>query len=361
MSLVQRIADLATRIGVELKKKVNSTDARLSDAREWTAAEVTQAEAAAGTATTARKWSALRVWQASAGYWGSVPSIEGKAIGLTTRAAAKFTTLEANGNCILGSLASQTHYITGAAIFNHNATGGTTVNVRRTAIGAAGATIGVGSVFKLNTEANITAYEIAANFVTYPVVKGGFSQNGYSRAVDMSALRNGLAGAYDDNGYLLSLQSVSMAIGHYNGSPTATPLTGSVTGVTVTPYAMTGSIANLFALNINPISGNPSAVAAASALRLGFAAATNHKNLDAHGTGGNYMAGSLGIGVQPSSSAKLDCAGPLRWGQYTLSTLPSAAAYPNCNIDVVDATGGITACKSVDGYWCPINTTTPVS
>ena len=362
MSLVQRIADLATRIGVEVKKKVNSTDARLSDAREWTAAEVTQVEAAAGTATTVRKWSALRVWQAAAGFWASVTSIEGKAIGSTTRAAAKFTTMEASGNCIIGSSSVNTHQVVGGVVIDHNTAGGsTTVNVRRTAIAAAGATVGIGSTFKLSTEANITAYEIAGNFVTYPVVKGGFSQSGYSRAVNMSALRNGLATAYDDSGYLLSLQSVSMAIGHYNGSLTATPSTGSVTGITVTPYAMTGAIGNLLLINVNPISGNVSSVAAASALRLGLAAATNHKNIDAHGTAGNYMAGSLGIGVQPSSSAKLDVAGPMRWGQYTLSTLPSAAAYPNCNIDVVDATGGIAACKSVGGYWCPINTTTPVS
>lgn len=48
----------------QLNNKADFTDSRLSDAREWTAAEVTQAEAEAGTLTTVRKWSPLRVWQA---------------------------------------------------------------------------------------------------------------------------------------------------------------------------------------------------------------------------------------------------------------------------------------------------------
>lgn len=57
------IAALA-KIQNQLNNKAASSDSRLSDAREWTAAEVTQAEAVAGTLTTVRKWSPLRVWQA---------------------------------------------------------------------------------------------------------------------------------------------------------------------------------------------------------------------------------------------------------------------------------------------------------
>lgn len=52
------------KIQNQLNNKANFTDSRLSDAREWTATEVTQAEAEAGSATVARKWTALRVWQA---------------------------------------------------------------------------------------------------------------------------------------------------------------------------------------------------------------------------------------------------------------------------------------------------------
>lgn len=53
----------------ELDAKVDSTDARLSDAREWNAVTVTQAEAEAGTATTRRAWTAQRIRQAIAAWW----------------------------------------------------------------------------------------------------------------------------------------------------------------------------------------------------------------------------------------------------------------------------------------------------
>jgi hypothetical protein len=47
-------------------------DARLSDAREWTALTVTQVDAEAGTATTRTAWTAQRVRQAIAAWWESV-------------------------------------------------------------------------------------------------------------------------------------------------------------------------------------------------------------------------------------------------------------------------------------------------
>lgn len=60
------IAALA-KIQNQLNNKCASNDYRLSDAREWTAADVTQAEAEAGSVTMARKWSPLRVAQAVRG------------------------------------------------------------------------------------------------------------------------------------------------------------------------------------------------------------------------------------------------------------------------------------------------------
>ena len=60
------IAALA-KIQNQLNNKVESTDTRLTNAREWTATDVTQAEAEAGSVTVARKWSPLRVWQAVLG------------------------------------------------------------------------------------------------------------------------------------------------------------------------------------------------------------------------------------------------------------------------------------------------------
>lgn len=51
---------------------VLGNDSRLSDSREWTAAEVPKAEAEARTATTPRKWTALRVGEAIAAWWNAV-------------------------------------------------------------------------------------------------------------------------------------------------------------------------------------------------------------------------------------------------------------------------------------------------
>lgn len=68
---------------------VDTIDARLSDAREWTAATVTQAEAEAGTDTNRKAWSVLRVWQAIAAWWAASSAktkLDGIAAGATVGA-----------------------------------------------------------------------------------------------------------------------------------------------------------------------------------------------------------------------------------------------------------------------------------
>ena len=62
-----------TRVELRLTagSMVAPDDPRLSDAREWTGATVTQAEAEAGTSTTARKWTAQRVFQGVAAWWNA--------------------------------------------------------------------------------------------------------------------------------------------------------------------------------------------------------------------------------------------------------------------------------------------------
>ena len=75
-----QLRDRATHTGVQpitsveglqdaLDEKVDNTDPRLTDAREWTASVVTQTEAQAGASTTARKWTSQRVRQATVGWW----------------------------------------------------------------------------------------------------------------------------------------------------------------------------------------------------------------------------------------------------------------------------------------------------
>ncbi|AEY69562.1 tail fiber protein [Burkholderia phage vB_BceS_AH2] len=53
--------------------------------------------------------------------------------------------------------------------------------------------------------------------------------------------------------------------------------------------------------------------------------------------------------------------GPLKHGQYTLATMPSASAYSGYLIDVTDAAGGPKTCRSDGTNWKILNTTTTVS
>ena len=64
-------------------------DARLSDAREWTAQTVSQLDAEAGTATTRRAWTAQRVRQAIAAWWNGVSIAISKVTGLQTALDSK--------------------------------------------------------------------------------------------------------------------------------------------------------------------------------------------------------------------------------------------------------------------------------
>lgn len=65
---------IATVDGLQaaLDGKVGTADSRLSDAREWSAATIDQAEAEAGTGTTRRAFTAQRVFQAIAAWWSGV-------------------------------------------------------------------------------------------------------------------------------------------------------------------------------------------------------------------------------------------------------------------------------------------------
>jgi hypothetical protein len=60
------------QLATALSTKVDTTDSRLSDAREWIASTIDQAEAEAGTATTRRAWTAQRVRQAITSWWATV-------------------------------------------------------------------------------------------------------------------------------------------------------------------------------------------------------------------------------------------------------------------------------------------------
>jgi hypothetical protein len=85
---------------------VPTTDSRLSDAREWTAATITQAEAEAGTATTRRAWTAERVRQAVAAWWQAISSATGRAVVEAADQAAARTAIGAGvSNLAVGATA----------------------------------------------------------------------------------------------------------------------------------------------------------------------------------------------------------------------------------------------------------------
>jgi hypothetical protein len=72
-----------------LAAKVDTIDSRLTDAREWTAETISQAESEAGTSTTRRAFTAQRVFQAIASWWaGSAAKakLDGIAAGATANA-----------------------------------------------------------------------------------------------------------------------------------------------------------------------------------------------------------------------------------------------------------------------------------
>lgn len=80
----------------ELTAYVQTSDSRLTDAREWSASTVTQAVAEAGTATTRVAWTVERVWQAIAAWWAQ------------SNAATKLATIESGAQVNVGTNLSYT-------------------------------------------------------------------------------------------------------------------------------------------------------------------------------------------------------------------------------------------------------------
>ena len=76
-----------------LTSYIQTSDARLSDSREWSATTISQAEAEAGTATTRRAFTALRVFQAAAAWWAATATATGQALSTAATAAAARATL----------------------------------------------------------------------------------------------------------------------------------------------------------------------------------------------------------------------------------------------------------------------------
>lgn len=70
-ALAAIVPGIAPSFGSTPGTVASGDDPRFSDAREWAASTVSQAEAEAGTATTRRAWTAQRVFQAIAAWWAA--------------------------------------------------------------------------------------------------------------------------------------------------------------------------------------------------------------------------------------------------------------------------------------------------
>lgn len=117
-SITGTLADQTDLQGA-LDGKVGTGDSRLTDAREWSAQTVSQAEAEAGTATTRRAWTAQRVRQAIVAWWNSVSSAWGRIFVSSADAAAGRTALE------LGNAATRTALGTTGALYSRDSILGT--------------------------------------------------------------------------------------------------------------------------------------------------------------------------------------------------------------------------------------------
>jgi hypothetical protein len=286
---------------------VGLSDARLSDAREWTAATIEQAEAETGTATTRRAFTAQRVRQAIAAWWTSASTAAGRAMVEALNEAAQRTLLGL-GTADSPSFTGLT--ITGAApvVIPHihgSIAGNFYVHVKNTSGGPLAAGTAVYATGSVGDTDRIT---VAACDPTDPlkmpaigVLETALAQNGDGDAVILGELR-----PFNSNSYQIRDRLYVGAGGALVATPPASGLVqavGSVVRVNVntgTILVSTGAaMARVgFTGAYGDLSGRPTLGTAAAANTGDFAPAaqgvTNGNSHDHNGGDGGQIAyGSL--------------------------------------------------------------------
>ncbi len=299
---------------------VGASDARLADAREWTAATIEQAEAETGTATTRRAFTAQRVRQAIAAWWTSASTAAGRAMVEALDTAAQRTLLglgtadspSFNGLTITGTAPVVIPHIHGSIA------GNLYVHVRNTSGGQLTAGTAVYSIGSVGDTDRIT---VAACNPTDPlkmpaigVLETTLANNGDGDAVILGELR-----PFNTNSYQLGNQ---LYVGAGGAMVATIPASGEVqqVGSVVRVNVNTGTIlvntgaamARVgFTGAYGDLSGRPTLGTAAAAATTDFAPAaqgvTNGNSHDHSGGDGAQIAyGSLS-GL-PSIPAPADAA-----------------------------------------------------
>jgi len=161
----------------DIAGKADSNDARFTDAREWIAATISQAEAEAGSATTRRAWTAVRVWQAIAAWWAASAAkskLDGIAAGATANSSDATLLNRANhtGTQLLSTISNAgTAAAANTTTSDTDATSGRVLTVGAFGLGA----FSVPSLTDVSLDTIPTGlYAVTAATVGIPVAQAGF-------------------------------------------------------------------------------------------------------------------------------------------------------------------------------------------
>lgn len=200
--LEDRILALEQAYGAGGSQNVSTTDPRLSNAREWTAETISQAEAESGTATTRRAWTAQRVRQAIVAWWNSLsvgfrnfvsnPTSDNFALWLTNPNGTGGGFVRAEGANLIGVT------LNGATIPNQTAPSDIDAVNRRTTL------LGTANIIDLIAGSNVSALGTGAtarrNGGVNRVLDGDLATSAVANATIQIALATGnVEGHFDLN------------------------------------------------------------------------------------------------------------------------------------------------------------------
>lgn len=229
--------------------KVGAGDASVTNAREWTADTVSQAEAEAGTSTTRRAFTPLRVFQAVAAWWAASAAktkLDGIASGATANQTDAYLLSRANHTGTqahttitgLGTLATQSGTFSGTSSGTN--TGDQTISLTGDVTGS-----GTGTFAATLASSGVSAgsYGSASSVATFTVdAKGRLTAAGSTAIAISAGAVSGLGGAATLN---VGTSAGTVAAGNDSRfSDARTPTDGSVTDAKITSGGLSASSIN---------------------------------------------------------------------------------------------------------------------